>query len=101
MISNLYNIIYFSCSVKIQPLEKKEFVYGILFDDINILNNFENYENLIENLEYNKESDLIKIKNLKEENSKFVRILILISFRDILKFSTKKIPNIFLQYIYT
>ena len=87
--------------MKILPLEKKEFVYGILFDDINILNNFENYENLIENLEYNKESDLIKIKNLKEENSKFVRILILISFRDILKFSTKKIPNIFLQYIYT
>ena len=50
--------------IKIEPIKNGKYLYGILFDNEQIINCFNNYDEIISELYYDKLNDIIKLKLL-------------------------------------
>jgi hypothetical protein len=50
--------------IKVEPIKNGKYLYGILFDNEQIINCFNNYDEIISELYYDKLNDIIKLKLL-------------------------------------
>ena len=61
--------------IKVEPIKNGKYLYGILFDNEQIINCFNNYEEIISELYYDKLNDIIKLKLLDNKiyDGKYVK----------------------------
>ena len=61
--------------IKVEPIKNGKYLYGILFDNEQIINCFNNYEEIISELYYDKLNDIIKLKILDNKiyDGKYVK----------------------------
>ena len=61
--------------IKVEPIKNGKYLYGILFDNEQILNCFNNYDEIISELYYDKLNDIIKLKLLDNKiyDGKYVK----------------------------
>ena len=61
--------------IKVEPIKNGKYLYGILFDNEQIINCFNNYDEIISELYYDKLNDIIKLKLLynKIYDGKYVK----------------------------
>jgi hypothetical protein len=61
--------------IKVEPIKNGKYLYGILFDNEQIINCFNNYDEIISELYYDKLNDIIKLKLLDNKiyDGKYVK----------------------------
>ena len=66
--------------IKVEPIKNGKYLYGILFDNEQIINCFNNYEEIISELYYDKLNDIIKLKLLDNNiyDGKYVKYFYII-----------------------